>query len=67
MGQMADAALAGGGEVIGVIPEPLAQKEVAHEGVSELVVVPDMHQRKALMATRSNAFLALPGGVGTYD
>jgi uncharacterized protein (TIGR00730 family) len=67
MGEVADAALRTGGHVVGIIPEPLALKEIAHSGVSELLVVPDMHQRKALMATRSNAFLALPGGVGTYE
>lgn len=67
MGDAANAALEAGGEVIGVIPEPLARKEIAHEGCSELIVVPDMHQRKALMAARSDAFLTMPGGVGTYE
>jgi uncharacterized protein (TIGR00730 family) len=67
MGEVADAVLAAGGPVIGVIPEPLALKEVAHTGVTELVVVPGMHERKALMASRSTAFLALPGGIGTFE
>jgi hypothetical protein len=67
MGIMADAALDGGGRVVGIIPEPLAIKEVAHSGVSELIVVPGMHERKALMAERASAFLALPGGVGTLE
>ena len=67
MGEAADAALEAGGEVIGVIPEPLARKEIAHHEVTELIVVPDMHQRKALMNARSNAFITLPGGVGTYE
>lgn len=67
MGILADAALAAGGEVIGVIPEPLAIKEVAHEGLTERIVVSGMHQRKALMAEKSSGFLALPGGVGTLE
>jgi uncharacterized protein (TIGR00730 family) len=67
MGILADAALAAGGRVVGVIPEPLATKELAHEGLTELHVVPGMHERKALMAARSAGFLALPGGVGTLE
>jgi uncharacterized protein (TIGR00730 family) len=67
MGVVADAALGAGGRVLGVIPEALALKEVAHSGCSELIVVPGMHERKALMAQRSSAFLTLPGGVGTYE
>ncbi len=67
MGEAANAALAAGGEVIGVIPEPLARKEVAHNEVTELIIVPDMHQRKALMAARSDAFITMPGGIGTYE
>ena len=67
MGIVADAVLASAGRVLGVIPEPLAVKEVAHEGLTELVVVPGMHERKALMAARADAFLALPGGIGTYE
>jgi uncharacterized protein (TIGR00730 family) len=67
MGVAADAALAGGGRVVGVIPDPLATREIAHHGVTELHVVPDMHQRKARMSKRSMAFLTMPGGVGTYE
>ena len=67
MGALADAALAAGGEVVGVIPRALAEREVAHLGLSELHVVETMHERKALMAARAEAFLALPGGVGTLD
>ena len=67
MGVMADAALAAGGRVIGVIPEPLATKELAHTGLTELRVVGTMHERKALMAGLSAGFLALPGGVGTFE
>jgi uncharacterized protein (TIGR00730 family) len=67
MGVAADAALAAGGKVIGVIPEFLKQKEVAHLGLSELRVTETMHQRKALMAELSDAFVALPGGFGTFD
>ena len=66
MGIVADAVLAGGGRVIGVIPEPLATKEVAHDGLTELHVVRDMHQRKALMAEVAG-FLTLPGGIGTFE
>ncbi len=67
MGVVADAVLAGGGRVLGVIPEALAKKEVAHLGLTELLVVDDMHQRKALMARRADAFLTLPGGIGTFE
>jgi uncharacterized protein (TIGR00730 family) len=67
MGVVADAALAAGGEVIGVIPEALATKEVAHGGLTRLHVVASMHERKALMADLSDAFIALPGGFGTMD
>lgn len=67
MGAMADAAMAAGGHVIGVIPRSLVDKEVAHRGLSELRVVDSMHERKALMAELSDAFLALPGGYGTFD
>jgi uncharacterized protein (TIGR00730 family) len=67
MGIVADAVLAGGGRVIGVIPEPLATKEIAHEGLTELHVVADMHERKALMARRAIAFLTMPGGIGTFE
>ena len=67
MGVLADAALARGGEVIGVIPQKLVDKEVAHRGVTELLVVETMHERKALMNDLSDAFMALPGGFGTLD
>lgn len=67
MGVLADAALAGGGDVIGVIPESLMAKELGHGGVTQLHVVTSMHERKALMADLSDAFLALPGGFGTYE
>lgn len=67
MGQVADAVLAAGGEVIGVIPEALAQKEIAHHGLTQLHVVGSMHERKAMMAELSDAFIALPGGAGTLE
>jgi uncharacterized protein (TIGR00730 family) len=67
MGQMADAALAAGGKVVGVIPGRLAEREVAHPGLDKLHVVDSMHARKALMADLSDAFVALPGGFGTLD
>ncbi|MDR3619982.1 MAG: TIGR00730 family Rossman fold protein [Paludisphaera borealis] len=67
MGVTADAALAGGGRVVGVIPDPLATREIAHHGLTELHVVPGMHERKALMSQKSIAFLTMPGGVGTYE
>jgi hypothetical protein len=67
MGIVADAALAVGGRVIGVIPEFLFAKEIAHAGLTELHVVSSMHERKALMADLSDAFVALPGGYGTLE
>lgn len=67
MGALADAALAAGGSVIGVIPSALARLEIAHDGLTELHVVGTMHERKALMAERSDAFAALPGGFGTLE
>ena len=67
MGALSDAALAAGGRVIGVIPQHLRRPEVAHTRVSEMIVVDSMHERKRLMADRSDAFLALPGGYGTLD
>jgi uncharacterized protein (TIGR00730 family) len=67
MGAVAGAVLAGGGRVTGVIPQALVEKEVAHDGLTELRVVTSMHQRKALMADLSDAFIALPGGWGTLD
>lgn len=67
MGAMADAALASGGRVIGIIPEHLMRPEVAHLGLTELLVVDSMHTRKRTMAMRSDAFVVLPGGFGTLD
>ena len=67
MGTVADAVLAGGGKVIGVIPRQLVELEVAHPGLSELQVVETMHQRKTRMYELSGAFVALPGGFGTMD
>ncbi|SFB51773.1 hypothetical protein SAMN05216266_115148 [Amycolatopsis marina] len=67
MGVIADAAMAEGGEVYGVIPEHLQRAEVSHHGLTELYVVADMHQRKAKMAELSDGFLALPGGAGTLE
>ena len=67
MGIVADAALAAGATVVGVIPESLMGRELGHRGLTELHVVDTMHQRKTLMAERSDAFLALPGGIGTFE
>jgi uncharacterized protein (TIGR00730 family) len=67
MGTLADAALAAGGEVVGVIPAALVAKEVAHAGLTDLRVVDSMHQRKALMSDLADAFIALPGGWGTLE
>jgi uncharacterized protein (TIGR00730 family) len=67
MGALADAALAAGGKVTGVIPRALFQQEIAHQGVTELIEVGNMHERKAEMAKRADAFLVLPGGLGTLD
>ncbi len=67
MGLMADAALASGAQVVGVIPKALVEKEWAHTGCTELHVVENMHERKRLMAERADAFLALPGGIGTFE
>jgi hypothetical protein len=67
MGVVADAALAAGGRVIGVLPRALATKELAHEGLTDLRVVTSMHERKALMAELSDGFIALPGGIGTME
>lgn len=67
MGAVADAALAAGGEVIGVLPEVLAGREIAHTGLTRLESVSTMHQRKARMVALSDAFLILPGGYGTLD
>jgi uncharacterized protein (TIGR00730 family) len=67
MGAVADAALAGGAEVIGVLPEVLAGREIAHTGLTRLETVATMHQRKARMVALADAFLILPGGYGTLD
>lgn len=67
MGLCADAALAAGGQVIGVIPRAMVEAERGHKGLTELHIVDTMHQRKALMADRATAFVALPGGFGTFD
>ncbi|MNI46966.1 LOG family protein YvdD [compost metagenome] len=67
MGIVADAALAAGGEVIGIIPQSLKDKEIGHSGLTRLEVVDGMHARKARMAELSDAFIALPGGLGTLE
>ena len=67
MGVLADAVLGGGGEVLGVIPSPMVSREIAHEGCSELVTVGDLFERKARMMEAADAFVSLPGGVGTLD
>lgn len=67
MGAIADATLASGGEVIGVMPAALMDKEIEHSGLTELRVVASMHERKALMADLSDGFIALPGGAGTLE
>jgi uncharacterized protein (TIGR00730 family) len=67
MGAVADAALEGGGHVIGVIPQSLVDREIAHPGLGDLRVVESMHERKAVMAELSDAFVALPGGTGTLE
>jgi uncharacterized protein (TIGR00730 family) len=67
MGTIADAVLAQGGKVIGVIPEPLVAREVAHKALTDLRIVGSMHERKALMAELSDAFVAMPGGFGTLE
>jgi len=67
MGALADSALSAGGRVIGVIPDALSATEVAHRGLSELRVTESMHARKAMMEDLSDAFVALPGGLGTFD
>lgn len=67
MGVVADAVLAGGGQVVGIIPQALAEREVAHGDLSRLEVVTTMHERKARMAELSDAFIALPGGLGTLE
>lgn len=67
MGELADAALAEGGKVVGVMPEQLVAREVSHTGLSDLIVVQDMHERKAKMAELADGFIALPGGLGTLE
>jgi uncharacterized protein (TIGR00730 family) len=67
MGAVADAALAAGGEVVGVIPDVIREREIDHKGLTELHVVRTMHERKALLSSRADAFVALPGGYGTLD
>lgn len=67
MGEVADAVLAAGGEVIGVIPHALWAREVGHRGLTDLRIVETMHERKAMMADLSDAFIALPGGLGTME
>lgn len=67
MGKLADAVLAAGGEITGVIPRSLVDREIGHRGVADLRVVDSMHERKALMAELADAFVALPGGVGTLE
>ncbi len=67
MGVVADATLAAGGRVVGIIPRVLVEREHAHRGCHELHVVETMHERKRLMAERADAFLALPGGIGTFE
>jgi uncharacterized protein (TIGR00730 family) len=67
MGAVADAALAGGAQVIGILPEVLARREIAHQGLSSLELVATMHERKARMTELADAFLVLPGGYGTLE
>jgi len=67
MGEIADTVIKGGGEVIGVIPRSLVEKEVSHHGLSELRIVESMHERKAVMEELSDGFIALPGGFGTLE
>ena len=67
MGVVADAMLAKGGEAIGVIPQALVAREVAHQNLTQTYIVSSMHERKALMAELSDAFIAMPGGMGTFD
>lgn len=67
MGIIADEVMRGGGRVVGIIPESLDQKEVGHRGITELRVVSSMHERKALMAEMADGFIAMPGGIGTFE
>lgn len=67
MGAMADAVLVGGGKVVGVLPRVLSDREIAHQGLTELHLVDSMHTRKAMMTERADAFIAMPGGIGTFE
>lgn len=67
MGELANSALEAGGKVIGVMPDHLVEREQAHFGLTELIRVPNMHERKATMAANADAFIALPGGIGTFE
>lgn len=67
MGAIADTVLAGGGKVIGVLPQSLVEREVAHQGLTELHIVPGMHERKTMMAGFADAFIMMPGGLGTLE
>ena len=67
MGRVASAALAAGGEVVGIMPQALVDREIAHKGLTELHVVASMHERKKMMADLSDGFIALPGGIGTLE
>jgi len=67
MGELADAVQEGGGHVTGIIPQQLIQKEAAHRGIPDLIVVASMHQRKSQMADLSDGFIAMPGGIGTLE
>lgn len=67
MGAVADATLAAGGTVVGVIPQALLERELGHRGLTELHIVQTMHERKKMMAERADAFVALPGGIGTFE
>lgn len=67
MGRLADRMMANGGHVMGIIPHDLRDKEIAHEGISDLILVGSMHERKTQMANQADAFIALPGGVGTLE
>ena len=67
MGVVANAVLSGGGHAIGVIPKALASRDIAHQGLSDLRIVNSMHERKALMSSLADAFIALPGGFGTFE
>jgi hypothetical protein len=67
MGRVADGALSAGGDVVGILPRFMTKKELAHAGLTELLLVDSMHERKALMAERAEGFIALPGGYGTLE